>query len=72
MLLSVDLDEERFVVDVGFGSRSPALRLEPDTEQATPHEPFRLVSTGEEFVVQARIRTSWESLYRFDLSCVAF
>jgi N-hydroxyarylamine O-acetyltransferase len=43
------------------------LRLEPDLEQATPHEVFRLVRTGETFLLQARIGDAWMSLYVFDL-----
>ncbi len=43
------------------------LRLEPDTEQATPHEPFRLLRAGGEFVMQAKIGGAWRPLYRFDL-----
>jgi N-hydroxyarylamine O-acetyltransferase len=33
----------------------------------TAHEPFRLVRAGDDFVLQAAIRRSWQSLYRFDL-----
>lgn len=69
MLLRVDLDDGVYLADVGFGGQSPTgpLRLEPDAEQETPHEPFRLLQAGEEFVLQARIRGAWKPLYRFDL-----
>jgi N-hydroxyarylamine O-acetyltransferase len=43
------------------------LLLEPDIEQATPHEPFRLISAGQEFVMQAKLGETWRPLYRFDL-----
>jgi N-hydroxyarylamine O-acetyltransferase len=43
------------------------LRFEPDVEQATPHEPFRLVRSGEQFVMESKIRDAWVPLYRFDL-----
>jgi N-hydroxyarylamine O-acetyltransferase len=43
------------------------LRLQPDTEQATPHETFRLIPSGEEFVLQALIGDAWRPLYRFGL-----
>lgn len=45
MLLRVDLNEQPYIVDVGFGGQTLTgpLRLEPDTEQTTPHEPFRLL-----------------------------
>src|SRR5258706_13268600 len=51
MLLRVDIGEEPYIADVGFGGQvlTGPLRLEPDTEQATPHEPFRLLRAGEGF-----------------------
>jgi len=69
MLLRIDLNDERFIADVGFGGMTLTgpLRLEPDIEQATPHEPFRLLKAGEEFVMQAKAGGAWKSLYRFDL-----
>lgn len=69
MLLRVDLDEGPHVVDVGFGGMTltGVLRLEPEVVQATPHEPFRLVRAGGDFVMQAKVRGAWEPLYRFDL-----
>ncbi len=69
MLLRVDLDGHPWIVDAGFGVMTPTgpLRLEPGAEQATPHEPFRLASERDGFVLQARIRGEWKALYRFDL-----
>lgn len=69
MLLRVEVGGEPYVADVGFGGQTLTgpLRLEPDTEQATPHEPFRLLQAGEEFVMQSNIRGTWKPLYRFDL-----
>ncbi len=69
MLLLIDIDATRSIVDVGFGGMTLTgpLRLEPDTEQATPHEPFRLIRAGGYFVLQAKIDTAWKTLYRFDL-----
>jgi len=43
------------------------LLLEPDIEQATPHEPFRLISAGQDFFMQAKLGETWKALYRFDL-----
>lgn len=70
MLVRVDLDEGPHLVDVGFGglTLTGVLDLAPEVEQATPHEPFRLLGVGEEFVMQARVRGSWKALYRFGLS----
>lgn len=69
MLLRVDLNDQTYIVDVGFGglTLTGALRLEPDVEQTTPHEPFRLVSRNKSFFMQARVRGEWQTLYRFDL-----
>jgi len=69
MLLSIDLDGRRYIADVGFGGTTPTAPLDLDcaSEQATPHEPFRLVGADGDFVLQAKIGQSWQSLYRFDL-----
>ncbi|MGH6836471.1 MAG: arylamine N-acetyltransferase family protein [Methylocella sp.] len=69
MLLRVDLGERPFIVDVGFGglTLTGVLRLEPDTEQPTPHEPFRLVRAGEDFIMQANVGKLWKPLCCFAL-----
>ena len=69
MLLQVDLDEGPYLADVGFGGMTltAPLRLAPGVEQATPHEPFRLLVEGAGFIMQAKIRDSWKPLYWFDL-----
>ncbi|HEX9924351.1 MAG TPA: arylamine N-acetyltransferase [Anaerolineae bacterium] len=69
MLLRIDLEDQPYIVDAGFGglTLTGALRLETGVEQATPHEPFRLITRGEGFVMEARLRGAWQVLYRFDL-----
>jgi N-hydroxyarylamine O-acetyltransferase len=69
MLLLVDLDDGRYLSDVGFGGLTPTgpLRLVPGAEQVTPHETFRVLEEGAEFVVEARVGGQWKALYRFDL-----
>lgn len=69
MLLRVALEGTSYIADVGFGglTLTAPLRLEPGVEQATPHEPFRLVTRADEFVLQARVRGNWKPLYRFGL-----
>ncbi len=69
MLLRVDVDGVTWIVDAGFGVQTPTapLRLEADIVQATPHEPYRLVRAGEDFLMQARIGGAWKTLYRFGL-----
>jgi N-hydroxyarylamine O-acetyltransferase len=68
MLLRIELDDAPFIADVGFGGQTLTgpIRLAPDIEQTTPHEPFRLLQFGGEFVLQAKFGGTWHSLYRFD------
>lgn len=70
MLLMVDgLDGGPHIADVGFGglTLTAPVRLAPNMEQQTPHEPFRLTQSGNNFVLQASVRAEWKSLYTFDL-----
>lgn len=69
MLLCVDLEEGRYVADVGFGglTLTAPLRLAADIEQTTPHETFRLVALEGGFVMEALLQEAWKPLYRFDL-----
>src|SRR6185437_972385 len=55
--------------DVGFGGHvlTGALRLQPDIEQPTGHEPFRLLRHDAEWRMQSLAHGSWRTLYRFDL-----
>jgi N-hydroxyarylamine O-acetyltransferase len=71
-LLRVDLPEGPYIVDVGFGNLTPTgpIALCPEQVQATPHEPFRLMPHGTEFVLQSRLGDVWDSLYRFPLEPV--
>lgn len=69
MLLLVRVEGAPFIADVGFGgpTLTGILRLEEDIEQRTPHEPFRLIESGEAFGMEAKLRDEWELLYEFDL-----
>ncbi len=69
MLLHVTLNGAPYIADPGFGSRTLTwpLWLEPNIEQTTPHGTYRLVPSGEEFVLQTRVDRSWRSMYSFDL-----
>lgn len=70
MLLGVELDGKTRLCDVGFGglTQTAPLAFEPEIEQETPHETFRIVERDGYFVSQARIGDDWRGLYRFDLS----
>jgi N-hydroxyarylamine O-acetyltransferase len=69
MLLRVEIDGQTYLADVGFGglTLTAPLALIPDLVQPTPHEPFRIASDGDGYLMQAQIDRSWKSLYRFDL-----
>jgi N-hydroxyarylamine O-acetyltransferase len=69
MVLLVEIDTTLYLCDVGFGGLTPTgpLRLECEREQATPHETFRVLRSGREFAVEARVQGAWKRLYRFDL-----
>ncbi|MEO8810743.1 MAG: arylamine N-acetyltransferase [Rhodanobacter sp.] len=69
MLLRVDLDGESWLVDVGFGGHmlTGALRLQPGMEQATAHEPFRLLRHADDWRMQSLANGEWRTLYRFEL-----
>lgn len=69
MLILVTIDGERYIADVGFGglTLTAPLRLQPDVEQPTMHEPHRLIASGGGFILEARIAGEWQALYIFDL-----
>jgi N-hydroxyarylamine O-acetyltransferase len=68
MVLKVELEDGPYLADVGFGmSPTGPLRLVPDVEQRTPHEPFRLLRDGEPFTLQCKLKGEWASFYRFEL-----
>jgi N-hydroxyarylamine O-acetyltransferase len=69
MLLAVDLAGARYIADVGFGGATPTapLRLDLDGEQATPHELYRIVPAGGDFILQSKLREAWQPIYQFDL-----
>ncbi len=69
MALLVTLDDERWLVDVGFGglTLSSVLRFQAGMEQLTPHEPYRLLQSHGEWRLQAKVAGQWQALYRFTL-----
>jgi N-hydroxyarylamine O-acetyltransferase len=69
MVLLVALPEGPHIIDVGFGGSTPTapLRLQADVEQATPHEPFRLVKVEDSLRLEARLEGTWKGLYVFNL-----
>lgn len=67
MVLEIDLDGAPYLADVGFGavSLTGPIRLQPDLEQPTRHETFRLQRlAGEEYALHVRLG-EWTPMYRF-------
>ena len=69
MFLRVELDGESWLADVGLGSSSLtcAIRLYTDAEQATPHEPRRIVREGARLFHQAFVGNEWSDVCEFTL-----
>ena len=69
MLLRVDVGDESWIADVGFGGMvlTAPLRLAVDVVQETPHEPFRIVRWRDEYLMEGLVREAWVPLYRFTL-----
>jgi N-hydroxyarylamine O-acetyltransferase len=69
-LLIVEGDGESYLADVGFGGNvlTGPLLLKSREEQATPHEPFRLVQEDKRIVVEAKLAGAWTQLYATDLA----
>lgn len=69
MLISIDIDSDTYLADVGFGSQTLTgpLLLETGTVQETPHESRRLIRDKGKFVMQTLIKEEWKSIYEFNL-----
>jgi N-hydroxyarylamine O-acetyltransferase len=67
MVLRVDIGGVAYLADVGFGAATltAPLRLRADTEQATPHEAFRLVGGDPTWQLQMQIGDAWRPVYSF-------
>ena len=68
-LLLVELEEEKWIADVGFGGQTltAPIRLVSDLVQTTPHGDYRLLQEGDDWVLQFNHHQHWQSMYRFDL-----
>jgi len=66
MVLRVELPEGAHLADVGFGNLAPttALKIRVDEEQETPHEIMRFIAMGDELVLQSKLGSGWEHIYR--------
>lgn len=68
MLLMVTIEEQYYLVDVGFGGVSPTapILFKMDEEQPTQHGIYRIKSQGDIFFLQVRM-AEWQTLYSFSL-----
>jgi len=69
VFLRVELAGESWLADVGVGGLSPtcALRLDSEAEQATPHEPRRILREHGRLYHQVRFGTEWQDICEFTL-----
>ena len=69
LFVRVELEGRSWLVDVGVGglSLTSALRLEPDVEQQTLHEPRRLLREDGRWFHQARLGDEWQDVCEFTL-----
>lgn len=67
LFLDVRIDGARWLADVGIGGLSlgAAIRFVVGEEQATPHEPRRIMREGPGYLHQARIGDAWQDVYEF-------
>jgi N-hydroxyarylamine O-acetyltransferase len=67
LFLRVQLDGVAWLADVGVGGLSPTgpLRMDTEAEQATPHEPRRIVHEDGRWFHQARLARGWVDVCEF-------
>ncbi|WP_426205189.1 arylamine N-acetyltransferase family protein [Pseudomonas sp. TWP3-1] len=65
----VTIDGVRYITDVGFGGMVPTapLLLDTESEQATPHEPYRIEKQTDGYMLSAKVAGEWRPMYLFDL-----
>lgn len=69
LLVLVTIEDLRYIADVGFGGMVPTapLRLDSEDEQATPHEPYRIIHRQGQYTLRAQVAGEWRAMYVFDL-----
>lgn len=69
VFLRVELEGESWLTDVGVGALSLTgpLRLTSSEEQATPHEPRRIIREGKSLFHQVRFGEAWHDVCEFTL-----
>ena len=66
-ILLVNIQNTKYIVDVGFGGQSPCepILLETDKIQETSHGNYRVLEREDFYLLQISIRHRWTNLYRF-------
>ncbi len=67
MVLKVDIEEDAWLADVGFGGYlfAAPLRFAPDVEQPTAFGTFRLQRSDFICTLQLKLASDWQDVYRF-------
>ncbi len=70
VFLRVVIDGRDYLADVGFGGMTPTapLRLDIQSAQETPNEPYRITRDGESYALTASIDGAWRTYCVFDLA----
>ncbi|HMI88679.1 MAG TPA: arylamine N-acetyltransferase [Polyangiaceae bacterium] len=74
VFIRVELEGTSWLADVGVGafSLTSAIRLDSTEEQATPHEPRRIVREGARLFHQVRLAEAWHDICEFTLEEMPF
>lgn len=69
LVVRIEMEGSSWLADVGVGGLSPTavLKLELDRQQATPHEPRRIVRDGDLYFHQALLAGEWEDVYQMTM-----
>lgn len=72
MAILLHLEEQDYLVDVGFGGLVPTapLLLSETSAQATPHGQYRLQQQDGNYILSTQVAEEWRMLYAFDLQKV--
>ncbi|POR54309.1 arylamine N-acetyltransferase family protein [Bosea psychrotolerans] len=68
-VLRLTCEGQDLLCDIGLGGQvlTGPMRLVPEIEQQTPHEPYRLDRSGEIWWLRAKVAGEWRLIYRFTL-----
>ncbi len=68
MTLNAAVDGKWYLSDVAFGAMTPTapLRLDTPEEQATPHQPYRVVPIDDSLHLEVKLGDHWRPVYSFD------